>query len=63
MSHETIENADRVGLDDELVMIRLELAGHTPRIFELIEGGLVEPYRKCLHAAARSLCHERDDGA
>ena len=50
----SVEDADRIRLDDELVMIGAEMPGDAPRVLELVEGGLVEADRERLDPARRT---------
>ena len=63
MRDEPVEDADRVRLDDELVVIRAEVVRDAPGVFQLVERRLVEPDGKRLHARAGGLRHQADNQA
>ena len=59
MRDETIQDAHRVGLDDELVMLGVEMPRDTARFIELVECRLVEADREGLDACAGGARHQR----
>ncbi len=62
-AYQTIEDAHRVRLDDELVVFGAEMIGDASRVLELVERRFVEADRKRLHACGGRFGHQADDEA
>jgi hypothetical protein len=63
MSDQTVEDAEGIGTDDELVMIRAEVPGDDAGVIELIVASVFEADRERADRARRRARHQTNDQA
>ncbi len=63
MLDQLIENAERVGTDDELVVLGPKMRRDRTSVLQLVELRIIEADGESLHRPVRGLGHEPDNGA